>query len=119
MIELWRAREFVADSEKRRAQAPPPRPHTADEAARWRWPQSAQGRRVHMRTRVLIEQFLFLRYEDLMRMNAISIVRLLGHFTGLTVNPSYLQKDKCEATKTSAHGHVLCACGVCHVRVCV
>lgn len=28
------------------------------------------------------DQFLFLRYEDLMRMDAASIVRLVGRFTG-------------------------------------
>ena len=29
------------------------------------------------------EQFLFLRYEDLMKMSAEAIVRLVGHFSGL------------------------------------
>lgn len=52
------------------------------------------------------EQFLFLRYEDLMRMDASAIVRLVGHFTGLHVDdPLVAQAEaqgKCKPYRTTA-----------------
>lgn len=48
------------------------------------------------------EQFLFLRYEDLMQMDSDSVVKLLARFTGLHVDAETLgaarQSGKCQAT---------------------
>ena len=47
------------------------------------------------------EQFLFLRFEDLMRMKAPALLHLLSNFTGLYTDPEIVQlvrgKRECEA----------------------
>ena len=53
------------------------------------------------------EQFLILRYEDLMKLDANSLVWLLGHFTGLHVSESAVRSSagvgrnggKCQASR--------------------
>ena len=50
------------------------------------------------------EQFLVLRYEDLMRMKGPEILRALARFTGLHLNPRQLANPKCQPTRVYSRG---------------
>merc|ERR1711918_188411 len=53
------------------------------------------------------EQFLFLRYEDLSRMQAPALVRLIAKFTGLYTDDGIVSQlvdtNKCNAASSTSH----------------